>query len=147
MGVPGVTGLRSPSAVSFFFNVQAASFSRLTQQLKYVFMDAITSQYMTTTRLFGIILYLLLTYIIILAFPPFSAFQACDKCGHGLIRRASLKLVIRAFLRFALIARKVAGGSFDIWLVLLLVANLFVFNQLLPFIRTNFLVGHECDFL
>ena len=51
----GVPGLRSPSAVSFFFNVQAASFSRLTQQRKYVFIDVIISQY----------IFVILFYIII----------------------------------------------------------------------------------
>jgi hypothetical protein len=78
-----------------------------------------------------------------LAFPPLATFQACNKCRHWLICRTSLKLVIRAFLRFALIAREIVRRSLNVRFVFLFIANLLVFNELLPFGRTYLLMGHE----
>ena len=77
--------------------------------------------------------------------PAFSAINASHKCGHGLICRTRLQLVVRAFRGTALgiWTSEVVGGRLHLGFVFVLVPQLFRLNECAPFIWIHVLMRHE----
>jgi hypothetical protein len=82
-----------------------------------------------------------------LTLPSFPTINAGHKCGHGLIRRTRLQLIVRAFGGPALGVRagEVVGGRLHLGFVFVFVPHLFCLNQGNPFVWIHVLVRHECQ--
>ena len=77
--------------------------------------------------------------------PAFSAINASHKCGHGLICRTRLQLVVRAFRGTALgiWTSEVVGGRLHLGFVFVFVAQLFGLDECAPFVGVHLLMRHE----
>ena len=80
-----------------------------------------------------------------LTLPAFAAVNACYKCGHGLIGRPRLQLIISAFggPAFGVRASEVVGGRLHLGFVFVFVAQLFGLDECAPFVGIHLLMRHE----